>query len=211
MVADDVFKLDLSKLNLMERISLIHKIPTDERILEYLKNNLKNLWIKNLDTDSEGCIMDLMEKYLLEGACWQTTESAVLFLQDTDWIQRGYLTYYKKYDFPVTSNKAQYHHSWVCFQVNDDDLKDKTFVFDPCLKIIVEEKIYDYVFQTEKEGFVKADAVKAELISKLGKNEVEISGGNDPYSPMYRNHAVYRAEIYEGKIMKIIVKFYKEG
>lgn len=61
-----------------------------------------------------------MVKGNLEGWCWQTTESAIIFLNDDDYIERGTL----KFD----TETPGYYHSWICFKFDDIE-----YVFDPCL------------------------------------------------------------------------------
>ena len=84
-----------------------------------------------------------MYRGLLQGWCWETTESAIVFLDDDDYIERGNLKFDICEDifFHYTFCK-EYWHSWICFS-----LENTIWVFGPCLQIIVEKDIYyQYLF-----------------------------------------------------------------
>ena len=117
---------NVSSLDEHERFNLIHSFGIDSNAWQYLEIKLKHLHI-NILGEHKGNILDLMCKGLLDGWCWQTTESAIVFLEDFDYIARGDLKFGKH---------RNYWHSWICFKFND-----KMFVFDPCLQILVEQYI----------------------------------------------------------------------
>lgn len=216
---------DVSSLNENERIKLIHSLGIDDNAWEYLKIKLQNLHIEILG-DYEGNILDLMCKGRLEGWCWQTTESAIVFLEDSDYIERGNLKF---------SKHKKYWHSWICFK-----LDDKIFVFDPCLQILVEQYIYNYVFEVCVEGSTTSKEVREDLIFRINspkkksydvpeetskflnyffskyaserqKSETHISGDDNVNSPMYRNNTGYTATIEDGKIINLIAHYYLNG
>lgn len=218
-----VMNKDVSKLCEHERFQLIHQFDIDSSVLEYIKRRLQNLSIE-IGGDYEGNIIELMDKGLLEGWCWQTTESSIVFFDDDDYIERGNLTF---------SSYKKYWHSWICFTFNNT-----IWVFDPCLQIIVEKNIYYRIFEiNEIAGIVTAKAVKESLIYKINhrekekndesqsyiscflskyisekqKNETHISGNDDVESPMYRNNTGYTATINNGKIKTLIAHYYFNG
>ena len=121
-----------------------------------------------------------MQGGLLEGYCWQTTESAIVFLEEEDWIERGNL----KID-----SCQKYWHAWICFK-----FQNKIFVFDPCLQILVEKKIKYF---------------QPNIINIIRKNKKNIIGGEDVNSPMYRNNTGYTATFESGKINSLIAHFYE--
>lgn len=214
---------DVRYLNEHERFKLIYQLDIDNSVFKYVKTRLKNLSIE-IGGDYEGNVIELMNKGLLEGWCWQTTESSIVFFNDDDCIERGNLTFgdYKKY-----------WHSWICFSFNDI-----FWVFDPCLQILVEKNIYYHVFEiTEIAGVVNAKSVREDLIYRINhhekekhdksesfisnflaqfiserqKNETLISGNDDVNSSMYRNNTGYIATIYNGSINTLIAHYYFNG
>ncbi len=211
---------DVKYMDELERFELINSIPVPKPALNYLKRKLKNLSIE-IATSPQKNIIDLMNDGLLEGWCWETTESAIMFLKDDDCIKRGNL---------IFSPYKKYWHSWICFKFNNKD-----FVFDPCLNILCENSIYYYVFETSVSGSVTAKQVRDELIYKINnpkkevyskevehffekflapymserkKNEIHISGNDDVNSPMYRNNTGYNAVIKDGKIKSLLAHYY---
>ena len=92
-----VMNKDVRNLNGHERFKLISQLDIDKDVFTYVKTRLKNLSIE-IGGDYEGNVIELMNKGLLEGWCWQTTESSIVFFNDDDCIERGNLTFgaYKK-------------------------------------------------------------------------------------------------------------------
>ena len=218
-----IMNKDVKNLNEHERIKLIHQLDIDNSVFEYIKIRLKNLSIE-IGGDYEGNVIELMNKGLLEGWCWQTTESSIVFFNDDDYIERGNLTF---------STYKKYWHSWICFTFNKI-----VYVFDPCLQILVEKNIYYHVFEINKvAGVVNAKSVREDLIYKINhrekeklnefesyisnflaqyiserqKNETHISGNDDVKSPMYRNSTGYTAIIENVTINTLIAHYYFNG
>lgn len=218
-----VISQDVSNLREHERFKLIQQLDIDKSVFNYLKARLENLSIE-IGGDYEGNVIELMNKGLLEGWCWQTTESSIVFFDDDDYIERGNLTFdpYKKY-----------WHSWICFAFNDI-----IWVFDPCLQILVEKNIYYHVFEiNEIAGVVTARSVREELIYRINhrenkneseleariskwlapyiterqKNETHISGNDDVKSTMYMNNTGYTATIENNTIKTLIAHYYFNG
>ena len=206
-----VMSKDVRNLNEHERFKLISQLDIDNSVFEYVKTRLKNLSIE-IGGDCKGNVIELMNKGLLEGWCWQTTESSIVFFNDDDCIERGDL----KFD---AYNK--YWHSWICFTFNGI-----VWVFDPCLQIIVEKNIYYHIFEiNEVAGVVNAKSVKEYLIYRINHHEKEklneseslaqyiferqkyetyIVGDDDVKSLMYRNNTGYTATIDNGTINTLI-------
>ena len=46
---------------------------------------------------------------------------------------------------------------------------------------------------------------------KINKNEIKIVGNDDVNSPMYRNSTGYIADINDGKIKKLVARFYENS
>ncbi len=208
-------------LDELERFKLIRTAVIPKKVVEYLKNKLKNLDIEILG-DHSGNIIELMNRGLLEGWCWQTTESAIVFFEDTDTIERGNLKF-QRY--------KNYWHSWICFT-----FENQQYIFDPCLQILVEKQVYYHIFEVEVKGTVTSKNVCEDLIyriknpkkkvyfsaeserfikkffekymSERQKNETHISGTEDVNSPMYRNNTGYTATIEDGKITALIAHYY---
>lgn len=205
-------------LTIEEKFAILRAEKIKSSVKNYLAMQLKKLQIEVLG-DYEGNIIDLMNEEKLMGWCWQTTESAIVFLNDLDYIERGYL------DF----NYEKYYHSWICFVFDNVE-----YVFDPCLNILCRKKIYYKVFKPQIKGVVKARDVRNELIKQITapkrlekkdsvirkrleniikakgrKEEVVAHGPEDANTPLYRNGAGYRGiQINNNYIEKMIVHFY---
>lgn len=178
--------MDISALNEKQRFKIIGSNQVSSSVNRYLAKKLRNLRI-NIVQSYEGKILKLMKKGVLEGWCWETTETAIIFFEDNDYIQRGNL----KFD-----NQTLYHHSWICFR-----FKEKDYVFDPCLSILCEKEIYDKIFEISPLGKVSAKEVKNAMLELATPNEnTLIKGNEDENSPMYRNNTEYNVIIEEEKI-----------
>lgn len=200
-----------------ERFKIINFKSVPSKVLEYLANRFQNFTIEVCD-DYKGNILELMQKGILEGWCWQTTESAIVLLNDDDYIERGNLIF-DKYQ--------EYFHSWICFKFEEEE-----YVFDPCLDLLCPKSIYTQIFETVVEGRVTAKEVRDVLIKYLldpnsprryndlfwqdffkedydfKRKEVQISGDDDVTSPMFRNHTGYNATLEDGKIRKLTAHYY---
>ncbi|MBR3254909.1 MAG: hypothetical protein IKF97_01585 [Clostridia bacterium] len=220
MKFSDIMSIDVSNFSMQQRFNLIKKAKKNRRVLKYLKLQMKNLSIE-IGGGYQGNLFDLMNRGLLEGWCWQTTESAIVFLDDDAYIERGNLKFeiYEDIFFHQTFCK-EYWHSWICFY-----LENTIWVFDPCLQIIVEKDIYYHIFEiTEIAGKVTAKSVREELIYRIinykpkfnyvsdrQKKETTINGNNDVSSPMYRNSTGYTATFNNGSINTLIAHYYYNG
>ena len=234
-VLDYVLEVPSSKdkigLSQDERFKILEENRADIEIYKYLKEKLENLTIE-VCGDYEGLVLDLMSCHALEGWCWQTTESAIVFLNDDDYIERGNLIF-EQYEKMV----KKYYHSWINFHYEGLE-----YTFDPCLNILCDKKLYQEVFETDVMGRVDANEVRDELINAIlnpkpkkidnslsvrfarefmekffgdaleqVRNETHITGNDDVNSPMYRNNTGYKAEIEDGKIKKLVAHFYLNG
>lgn len=206
-------------LSIIQKLDIINSNRVNKKIYESLKSKFDNLKIEIL-ASNKGNLFDLMEKGLLEGWCWQTTETAILFLEDNYYIKRGNL---------ITENNRKYYHSWIEYD---------NFVFDPCLNIFVNKKIYDYIFTPEVIATISSKQVKDYFIKYIKenktkkqeknyldnflsrvcsesyerqKNEVLILSNDDVYSPMYRNNVGYKAQIEDDKILSLTAHYYLNG
>ena len=164
----------------------------------------------------------------LEGLCLQTTVSAIVFLNDDDYIERG--------DLKFDETTPKYYHSWMCFKYDDVE-----YVLDPCLNLLCKKDDYSKIFEVDVKGRVSAKDVREELIrqittpkkednsrahksferflkQQLGdsyekykekkQNEVTVHGPENVNTPLYRNGAGYNAEFTDGKIKKLTVHYY---
>ena len=71
-----------------ERFKILRSKRIEPKVVEYLMEKLNNLYIEVLGK-YKGSLFELMKNEKLEGWCWQTTESAIVFLNDDDYIERG--------------------------------------------------------------------------------------------------------------------------
>ncbi len=205
-------------LDINSKSKLLNNANIDSNVINYLQNRLSNLDIKVLG-NTRGNIFELMNKGVLEGWCWETTESAIVFLDDDDYIERGYLTF--------DNIHATYYHSWICFSYNAIE-----YVFDPCLKIITKKSYYTHLFKTQVLAKIKAHDVKKQLIYSISsyinkesknkylnkfydtymdeeqKREAIVPSPDDVNEPLYRNGCGYIMEHNNKKIKKLKVHYY---
>ncbi len=211
-----------------EKFKILRSKKIDKKIVEYLISRLSKLHIEVLG-NYEGSIFELMPTGQLEGWCWQTTESAIVFFNDDDYIERGNL----KFD----ERTPKYYHSYICFNFNGIE-----YVLDPCLNFLCQKEDYSKIFEIEVKGKVTAKAVREELIKQvttpkeekdtseaqksfetfwkrfLGdsyesylekkREEVIVTSLEDVNAPLYRNGAGYKTELQDGKIKKLTVHYY---
>lgn len=125
---NEIIKVFINENNFKaeDRIKILRANKENIGVTAYLIHRFQNLKIEVLG-EYEGKIMELASKDLLLGYCWQTTESAIIFLNDDDYIERGNL-YLEEND--------KLYHSWICFKY-----KNRNYVFDPCLNILCKKNI----------------------------------------------------------------------
>ena len=219
---NDIIKKLITKESLTERerFKILNIKGVSPKVIEYLSQRFQNLIIE-VCGDYEGNIFELMQKGYLEGWCWQTTESSIVFLNDNDYIERGNLKF-EEYKY--------YYHSWICFTFENQE-----YVFDPCLDLLCKKSLYSKIFEPEVKGKVTAKEVRNSLIDnienpkikrkyedeiwkkvwgdlyELKKKEIQVSGDDNVNSPMYRNNTGYNATIENGKIKKLIAHYYGNG
>ena len=168
-----------------EKFKILRSKRIDTKVVEYLMNKLSNLHIEVLG-EYEGSLFELMPVGKLEGWCWQTTESAIVFLNDDDYIERGNLRFDEK--------TPEYYHSWICFKFNDteapkeEDNLEAHQAFQSFMKSFMGES-YDSYIESKKE-------------------EVTVHGPEDVNTPLYRNGAGYKTEIDNGRVKKLTVHYY---
>ena len=139
--------LNQKELSEEEKFKILHSKKINPEIIEYLVHRLMNLEIEVVNK-YKGSLFELMPLGQLEGWCWQTTESTIVFLNDNDYIERGYLHF--------DARTPKYHHSWICFK------HEKTeYVLDPCLSFLCKKKDYDKIFTPEVQSKISALAVKS--------------------------------------------------
>lgn len=205
-----------------EKMVYLNSKRIKPEILEYLCNCFKNLYIEIL-AKYEGNLFELMKAGKLEGWCWQTTESAIVFLKDDDYIERGNLK--------LDDKTLEYYHSWICFKYDGVE-----YILDPCLNILCKKSDYFRIFEVKVLGKVSSKEVKEELIRQITtkdekvseihkemesfwkrilgnsyeskKDEVVVHGPEDVNTPLYRNGAGYKTKIEDGKIKKMTVHYY---
>lgn len=217
-----ILNKNYSEMCQIDKFKVVNSKKVKLKVLNYLKSHFENLKIEILGK-YEGNIIELMNRGVLEGWCWETTETAILFLEDDDYIKRGNLKF-DKYN--------NYYHSWIVFKFNDTD-----YAFDPCLQILCKNKLYEKVFEPEIKGMVTARQVKDYFINYMTnyafeqekikydfykhfssffgeeelerqKNEIVIPRIEDVNAPMYRNGVGYKAELDDNKIKKLVAHYY---
>lgn len=210
-----------------DRFKILRSKRIEPKVVEYLMEKLNNLYIEVLG-DYKGSLFGLMPVGKLEGWCWQTTESAIVFLNDDDYIERG--------DLKFDETTPKYYHSWMCFKYDDVE-----YVLDPCLNLLCKKDDYSKIFEVDVKGRVSAKDVREELIRQITipkkednsrahksferflkrqlgdsyekynekkQNEVIVHGPENVNTPLYRNGAGYKTEIENEKIKKLTVHYY---
>lgn len=213
-------------LSKVDKFKLLHTKVVDKRVIAYLASILQNLHIEVLGR-YQGTILELMPYGNLEGWCWQTTESAIVFFNDDDYIERGNLSFDK--------DEPRYEHSWICFKY-----KGCEYVLDPCLNFICKKKDYSKIFEVEVQSQVTAKEVREDLIRQIEqkkkkpkekdptfdkiwemimgdyyqdyvertKDEVVLNGPDNINSPLYRNDVGYKIEMDNSKIKMLTAHYY---
>lgn len=210
---------DYSQLTEIERFAKVRMHKAPEEVFEYLKSLFDNLHIEIVGR-YEGDLIDLMNRGVLEGWCWQTTETASLFMDDSSYIERGNL----KFDL-----YNLYYHSWINFKY-----KGIEYVFDPCLQILCRKTYYDKIFEVQVKGKVTSKQVKEYFINYISnppkketneevskimkmifgessertKGEIVINDEENPNAPMYRNGVGYKTTLEDGKIKRLVAHYY---
>lgn len=197
----------------------------DIEVFPYLIEKLQNLNI-NVEGRYEGNPIDLMKNYYLKNWCYESSNTAIVFFDDEDLIERGSIVLYPNERVP---------HSWILFS-----FKNQKYVLDLALNVLCEKELYDSLFETHLEGYSSSLKTRDYLIQKLlnppkheyskacmgfmkkleqwggesfqrQKKEVQISGSNCIYDPMYHGNMGYIGSIENGKIKKLSAYFYKSG
>jgi hypothetical protein len=187
-------KTELEEQN--EKFRTINSEIINKEIINYLRKRFTNLTIEVINK-YKGDILELMSLKALEGWCFQTTESALIFLNDNDYLQRGFIK---------LSEDNNYYHSWICFKYNELE-----YVFDPSLNIICNKDSYLKVFKPTVLASIKAIDIKNYFINYVTlnkENEVIFHDKDDITSPMYRNNSSYKVKLEDEKILKLIVHYY---
>lgn len=216
-----------SEMSKREKFEIIHSQKISQKVFEYLKPHFDNLKIQ-IYNDCERDIFELMYNGALVKWCWQTTETAILFLEDNNYIERGTLKLDKKED---------YYHSWIIFI-----FKGIEYVFDPCLQILCEKDMYYKIFEVDVKGRTTAKLVREYFINYINnppqkklisneekrrekfnlmimetlgesdfqkyKSEIVVYGKDDVNAPIYRNGVGYRAEIENEKVKKLVAHYF---
>lgn len=221
---NELLEQDNFELTEETKVKILRSKKIDTKVIEYLMSKLNNLHIEVLDKQ-EDCLFKLMSLGKLEGWCWETTESAIVFLNDNDYIERGYLRFDER--------TPEYYHSWICFKFNEIE-----YVLDSCLNFLCKKSDYSKIFEIDVKGKVSAKAVREELVRQVTapkkednldahkvfmkvfmgdsyesymknqKEEIIVHAPEDVCTPLYRNVAGYKAEIENGNIKKLTVHYY---
>lgn len=189
-------------------------------IFHYLTEILQNLNI-NIAGIHEGNLITLMKHYYLEKWCYESTNTAIVFFKDSDFIERGSIVVYPNERFP---------HAWILFF-----FQNKKYVLDLALNIVCEKELYDSLFMPHIEGYSSSIKTRDYLIEKLlnppkreysegaikflkrlcgeslenKKCEVEILGSNCIFDPMYHGNVGYTGIIEHNKIKSLSAHFYE--
>lgn len=200
------------------RFKVVQSKSASKEVQEYVRANVANITI-NIGGDYIGGVEELSRRKLLEGWCWQTTETIALFFQNAN-VVRGYLH---------LNERDKYYHAWLYFKY-----KNSEYVYDPCLNFLSRRRIFDKVFTPEIETIIPAEEIKETFIydmedpekkktwefansffKELFKSYEEYGNSvrysNDVTHPMFRNNSRYKAEIEDGVVKSLKVHYYYNG
>ena len=102
-------------------------------LLKYLTNKLKDVEVR-VGGCSKDKIINLINLNMLEGWCWQSSETCALMFEDTDYVERGNLYFNDNKENP-------YFHSWINFEFNGEE-----YVLDPALNFLCLREKYFKTF-----------------------------------------------------------------
>ena len=218
----DMF-VNRNNLSQEQRFKILKFSTVPPEVIAYLIHKLENLKIEILDK-YKGKVMELMKEELLEGWCWQTTETSVIFLNDDDYVERGNLYF---------ENDKIYYHSWINFKYKNID-----YVFDPCLNILCKRKLYLKIFTPDIKAKIPAQTIRTYLIDNIQnpkqKDQTEnfkraeefmkkffgeayekqkeyktVETSNDVNAPMYRHNTGYKLVLENNKIITLTAHYYR--
>ncbi len=184
---------------------------SDPDMLEYLTSLLEKVEIR-IGGCSKAKALDLINNNLLEGWCWQSSETCALMFKDTDYIERGVLYF--------DENKTrEYFHSWICFEFDG-----KEYILDPALNFLCLKEKYFRTFNVELTGVVSVKDLKKEFKTRI-KNEkqklismgnykgiknhlVLIEGVEDIFAPFFRSDVGFITKIENNEIQSLEARYY---
>ena len=183
-------------------------------LLNYLNTILQNIEIKIGGCQQEKAI-DLISSNMLEGWCWQSSETCGLMFKDTDYVERGNL-------YLNEDKSREYFHSWINFEFNNQE-----YVLDPALNILCLREKYFKTFDVELKGVVSVKELKEQfkieiktkqsklkaLYNYKGHNEppIVVDGVEDVFAPFFRSDIGYKATIQGDDIEKVTAHYYYQG
>ncbi len=194
----------------------------DLEVFPYLIKKLQNLTI-NVMGNYEGNPIQLMKHHYLKNWCYESTNTAIVFFNDEDLIERGSIVVYPN---------ERFDHSWILFSFNG-----QKYVLDLALDVLCKKELYDSLFETHIEGYSSALKTRNYLIQNLlnppkreyskecmkflerleqlsgesfqrQKKEVQISGSNCINDAMYHGSMGYIGSVENGKIKTLSAHFY---
>jgi len=218
----DIF-INRNNLSQEQRFKILKSATVSPEVIAYLIHKFEKLKIEILDK-YEGNVMELMEKDLLEGWCWQTTETSVIFLNDDDYVERGNLYF---------ENDKSYYHSWINFKYKNTD-----YIFDPCLNILCKRTLYIKIFKPDIKAIVTAKTIRTYLINNIQNPRLKeptenskraeefmkkffgsayekqkeyktVETSNNVNAPMYRHNTGYKLIIENNKIITLTAHYYR--
>lgn len=183
----------------LERLTYIASKEINLDIIDYLIKRTKNIQIQILNKDKEKLIK-LSKEGKLNNFSFQTTRAAIVFFNDDDYIESGYIK---------ISKNNELFHSWICFWYDEEE-----YVFDPSLDVISKKEFYQKVFETQVLVKIPSYAVRNEILKKvsadeLQNEEIKIMTTENLNSFIYQSETGYKIETDNGIIKKLIVHYYK--
>lgn len=183
------------------KLNYLRKFRANILVRSYIDLLINNLYIE-IDTERRGYAKEMVNKINLLGYCWESTESIIPFFKANDEIIRGILNHYKG---------GILEHSWIKF-----NLKNKEYVFDPCLNVIVLKEIYDKVFTPVELSHIDAKKVRDDMIATLTNSQISMNGMHiitynyDINDSFYKTKMSVSGQAINKKILCLRTKFDSE-
>ena len=166
----------------------------NDDVKEYVSNKISNVYIV-LDDQCGGLFSELYDNKKITGWSYQLTETAGVFFNDNDYIERG--------DLLLSESELVCHHAWLCFNYNN-----KEYVFDPALDMLVTKDYYYDFFNIVDVHKISINDVKKDLLNNLDQNDTALMNfENDINDPFYMSGVHYQVIMNNGEVTGLNAAF----
>ena len=180
-------------------------LKTNSPLFQFVDSGISNATI-SISKLEEIPAMQMCQSGKLEGWCWQSTTFLSVFF-DHSIVSRGKS---KLYSYSL----GGYFHSWI-----EILYKNKEYVFDPALCLLISKKDYYSKFVVELKAQIEAEAIMKALSDCINNKKesphlsdsVYVSGTCDVADPLFRVNSEVSLEKKGEKIKKLNARFCTTG